>query len=123
MPYADAEGFYLNGRFIGGGIVEAERALHPETRRRLIRQFILETWDLEDVARWYADDDVPDPDNVAYFALDYIKRNHGYEGSGRPIAGISYRVVNRSDNRRPKTPAKKKAPAKKSANRAPARRY
>ena len=129
MPYAKEEGFYENGRFIGRTIPEAKRALDPQTYTRLVREYIPLIWDINDVARWISDGyRIPTADDVAYFALAYIKENHGYEPSGRPLAGVSYRVVDRSENIAPRKMSKPKAssgrtPAKKSANRAPARRY
>ncbi len=120
MTYVDRQGWYLKGRYLGGTLPEVERALDDDTRRKLIREYILVSWDIYDVARWISDwGRVPGADQVVSEALDYIEHHHGYETAGRPLAGIYYGVVDRSDNRRPKASASK---SKKSANRAPARR-
>lgn len=128
MTYVDKQGWYLKGRYLGGTLPEVERALDQDTRRKLIQEYILVSWDIYDVARWISDGArMPSDDDVITFALDYIKHHHGYETAGRPLAGVYYGVVNRSYNIAPGKASKSKASAgktvaKKQANKAPARR-
>ncbi len=123
MTYKDREGWYLRGRYLGSTPSEAARALDPDARTDLIREYILMNWDLYSVASWISDGRrMPSADDVVSDALNYIEYHHGYETAGRPLAGICYGVVNRSYNIAPHSPSRPKASAKKPAARPTAKK-
>lgn len=118
MPSDSGYGFYLNGRYLGRHMEEAAENLTKAQARKVIIDFLLDTYDAEDLAQLAADG-MPDPPELAYRALVVVWRSHRTDiGPPREYGGVTHRArpPGRSNGGKSKT-------ARKSASKATSRRY
>ncbi len=126
MPTATKRGFYLKGRYLGESIQDALGAITDQERANLICAYLLSEFGPQDLALWAAWG-MDSPEQLATEALREIRERTGGRVNGPTprlvkYAGFEFKLASPASAPKSGSTAGRKAPAKKSANRAPARR-